>query len=280
MSLKQELTTIRTATEQLLTDCNAVLAEHLPTAETLSALPPLMQDLYGVGYTDGDAVGSEVGYAVGVEEGKKQQYDAFWDEYQQYGRRTDYSASFGACWNDTNFKPKYDMKVSFGPYMFAYSPITDLVTLLERQGVSLDFSMCTANSALNNAFYESKITRLGVVDLSGQGNCNYVFYRARDLVRIDKVIFSSTKVNDNLHTTFTDCISLTDVVIEGLICRSISFRWCPLSRASIESVMTALSDTVTGQTVTFNKAATEAAFSAEEWAALVATRPNWTVEVV
>lgn len=242
---------------------------------------------YSAGYDAGMGEGIEVGRANGIEDGKQEAYDTFWDEYQDGGNRTNYSASFGACWNETNFKPKYDLNVSFGPYMFAYSPITDLVTLLERQGVSLDFSMCTANAALNNAFYESKITRLGVVDLSGQGNCNYVFYRARDLVRIDKVIFRSTNVNDNLHTTFTDCTSLTDVVIEGVIRRNISFRWCPLSRASIESVMTALSDTETGQTATFKKSAVDSAFetvggaadgsTSEEWKDLVASKPNWSI---
>ncbi|MFR8974816.1 MAG: hypothetical protein ACLVG9_02365, partial [Eubacteriales bacterium] len=57
----------------------------------------------------------------------------------------------------------------------------------------------------------------------------------------------------------------------------ISFESCKkLTKSSITSVINGLSDTVTGKTATFNQTAKEAAFTNEEWAVLIGTKPNWT----
>ena len=59
---------------------------------------------------------------------------------------------------------------------------------------------------------------------------------------------------------------------------SLSFEWCSkLTSESIISSINGLSPDVTGQTVTFNKTAVNNAFTTEEWDALVATKPNWTI---
>lgn len=63
---------------------------------------------------------------------------------------------------------------------------------------------------------------------------------------------------------------------QGKINVSISFEWLILSNESILSIINALSDTALEQTVTFKKSANEAAFTDDEWTALVATKPNWT----
>lgn len=65
--------------------------------------------------------GMGTGYNHGLEEGKKAEYDAFWDSFQQNGTRTAYDNGFsGVCWNSENFKPKHKpMKVVNGSYMFS-----------------------------------------------------------------------------------------------------------------------------------------------------------------
>ena len=233
---------------------------------------------FAAGYDQGMGEGLEVGRQNGIEDGKTEAYNAFWDDVQNNGERTEYRHSFGPIFDDNNFKPKYNLNVARGEYMFAYSRITDLPALLKRQGVTLDFSFATTNSALNQAFYESNITRLGVVDLTGQGNCNYIFYCARKLVNIEKVIFSSTRTHDNTKTMFNQCESLVDVAFEGVIKREMDLHWSTkLSRASIESLFAVLDTSVTGYTATFSKTAVEAAFTTDEWTALCATRSNWTI---
>ena len=66
--------------------------------------------LYNTAYQRGnqDALNNDENYNLGIETGKKQEYDSFWDAFQDDGKRTSYSYAFtGACWNDITFKPKY-----------------------------------------------------------------------------------------------------------------------------------------------------------------------------
>ena len=79
---------------------------------------------------------------------------------------------------------------------------------------------------------------------------------------------------------FTNCTSLENIKITGPMYGNVNFQWCPLTADSMRSVVSALSDTATGRAATFNKAAKEAAFTDEEWAALIATKQNWTISLV
>ena len=59
--------------------------------------------------------------------GKKAEYDAFWDTFQNNGNRTTYSYAFygsAVGWNDTTFNPKYPIKIIYGECLFQNSPIT------------------------------------------------------------------------------------------------------------------------------------------------------------
>lgn len=215
------------------------------------------------------------------EAGKKSAYDEFWDHVQKNGKRTDCKYLFaGKVWNDTTFKPKYDMVLYWAERLFVDSEITDLKGILEKQGVTFDFRNAAKNNNLTMTFNTVTLTRLPIIDLSLLPNNNgYTFFGATNLVSIDKIILKSDSMQIlNEATTFQNCNSLKDIVIEGTIWRSLSFQWCPLSRASLENVMAALTDTVElAQVLTLNKAAVEAAFTTEEWDALVATKPNWTI---
>jgi hypothetical protein len=72
------------------------------------------------------------------------------------------------------------------------------------------------------------------------------------------------------------------------------FNWSTsLSKESITSIINALSDSTSGFSVTFSKQAVDNAFgyviddyewfdgtNSAEWKALVATKPNWTINLV
>ena len=74
---------------------------------------------------------------------------------------------------------------------------------------------------------------------------------------------------------------------QGKINVSISFEWLALDKANTTSVINALSATTTGQTLTLNLSAVNAAFetssgakdgsTSTEFAALIATKTNWTI---
>ena len=215
--------------------------------------------------------------------GMQAAYDNFWDNIQQNGNRTNYKYMFaGEAWDDTTFKPKYNITCYWAERLFQVSKITDLKGILEARGLTIDFRNAAKNNNMSMAFSSGNLTRLPVIDLSLLPNSNgYTFYGAESLVSIDKVILKSDSLQIlNETNTFQNCTSLTDIVIEGKIWRSLSFQWCPLSRASLESIMAALTDTVElAQVLTLNKAAVEAAFTTEEWETLVASKPNWTISL-
>ena len=231
--------------------------------------------------TEEMAGGVDEVYTAGIAEGKQAAHDAFWDAYQVNGKRTNYSQGFsGLGWTNETFKPKYDIKPSDGYMMFKDCRISgDLVELLENCGVSLDFS--AAVSPIYCFQSANLITRLGVINLSkvteyAQGT--NMFNGCSALTTIDLIVLP--EVGLSMASTFSGCKALTTLTIEGTIKHNTNVQSCPLTRASIESIISHLSDTTSGLTVTFKKTAKEAAFTADEWAALIATKSNWTISLV
>ena len=81
-------------------------------AKKLQTVAENQQKVYDTGYNGG--------YNRGYNEGKQAEYDAFWGVYQQNRQRTDYNQSFGFGWDDTIFKPKYDIRPVSALQMFSY----------------------------------------------------------------------------------------------------------------------------------------------------------------
>ena len=180
--------------------------------------------------------------------GKKSEYDTFWDSYQENGNKISYRlAFFGSGWNDTTFRPKYPMKMYKGQQQM-------------------------------QAFYYFRGTHIDVdIDFRAVGNAQ-VFQSASLLKTISKLIVTDEVTYTNW---FAGCTALEDITIEGTIGNDISFSDCALlTKGSIESIIDALSGTVTGKTLPVNAAAKQAAFTDSEWAVLIGTKPNWTISLV
>ena len=137
------------------------------------------QKVYDAGYKKGKQEGgdTEAAYNQGVEDGKKAEYDAFWDAYQENGGRTVYGYAFaGNGWKTEVFSPKYNISPSSAAYMFTgfygnrigdvnYDIETgvNLDNVLNNLNVSLDFSNCTD---FTSAFFQAHIRTLGTIDMS------------------------------------------------------------------------------------------------------------------
>lgn len=237
---------------------------------------------YDAGYNAGGGAEVEAAYQQGIADGKQEEYDRFWDVFQANGERTDYSYCFYRNnFDNTTFKPKYDLIPSMAGSMFRQSVITDLKQLLLNAGVVLDTSRCTA---FTQAFQSSKITHIPDIDARMATNTSYMVSSECKVVTIDKLLVSETTP---LSTTFVGANNLKNVVFEGTIGQNVDLHWSPLTKESIESAMTALSDTASGMTASFGTAAVNTAFetsqgasdgsTSEEWLALVAAKPNWTI---
>lgn len=205
--------------------------------------------------------------------GKKAEYDRFWDTYQQNGERTKYSYAFSEGWNNDTFRPKYPIRATDASYMFDGCGVTDF-DFVER-GVQLDLSAATT---LTYMCRKAKgITHMGVLDTRNAGKItrlNRLFYGCR-IQTIDEFIVDRETKYDN---TFIYATQLKEIRISGEIAQDgLSFADCGLlSRESLDSVIQALSGTTTGLTVSFNKAAVNAAYTTDDWNALVDQKSNWT----
>lgn len=209
------------------------------------------------------------------EAGKKSEYDRFWDVYQENGNMTYYAYAFaGVGWTQSVFKPKYNIEPVTPTSMFSSSRIVDIRP--QTIGVDVDFSKCTSFYYLCS---NSTIKYIGVVDCSSaqSASLSYIFSSAKELVSVEKVIMPEMDSAGFADKSFENAVKLEHIRIEGVIHRSTSLRWSPLlSKASMESMINALSDTAEGQTITFSQAAKNNAFTDSEWAELIGTKPNWT----
>ncbi len=219
--------------------------------------------------------GANVGGAAGYEDGKKAQYDVFWDTFQQNGSRHYYSHAFRSSeWTEDILKPKYPMQPSSCAYMFHSCLYKgDLC-----ENVQLD---CSKSENFSYMFtYASSITHIGEVDTRSATELIAAFQYASGLVTVDKVILKDdgSQVVTNM---FMGCSALENIVFEGKFGSSISFsESTKLSEASITSVINALSASTSGKTLTLSATAKSNAFTDSEWSELIATKPNWTISLV
>ncbi len=242
---------------------------------------------YANGKADGYAEGETAGHAAGVTEGKQAEYDRFWDAFQDYGNRTDYMLAF-RCINADYIRPKYKLK-----------DLTQIQMMFQSSGVKkiesayFDFSgtenVANAGYALFNDC--SNLEEIEDINLPA---VNYIgtWYYCEKLKKIAVVRCASGKTFDASVPPFYMCSELTDVTFTGTLNTSgLVMQWSKkLSRASIESIIGVLSSSASGKSITLSKAAVNNAFetspgaadgaSSAEWAALIATKPNWTISLV
>lgn len=212
------------------------------------------------------------------EAGKKAQHDEFWESLPANPDGTYLFA--GEMWNDVTFKPKKNIVLRNAVNgLFYNNGCNNIKKALADCGVILDMSQVTG---ANNCFGYSNTTELPALDLSGISNVQNVFALAQKLVTIDSVRF---KDGATFNNAFGSCTNLENITILGTISGG-GFNVSPckkLSAKSLYSIVTALSASASGLTITLPTTA-EANYNAnppsgapQTWAELVATRQNWSV---
>lgn len=226
----------------------------------------------------------DAGYQKGKAEGGGDSwYDTFWDGYQDNGNRNNYRQAFmQSGWNDTTFKPKYNLVCNDCYQMFSNSRITDLEQLLIENGVTID----TSNSQyFTQLIQSSTITHLPKIDLSNAVNTSYAFAVGTIKVIRELVVSETTPFSN----TFASMIE--HMIVTGTIGQNGFFLSAPnLSRESIVSIVNALSSTTTNLSITLSLTAVNKAFetsagandgsTSAEWIALDNSKSNWTISLV
>ena len=226
------------------------------------------------------------------EAGKQAQYDAFWDTIQDFGKRVNYSLALcGDHWTKEFFKPKYPIKPTISMvYCFAYwYGLTGTKELIDfREACELDTSNVKITSY---AFYDNQLVyAIGIVDLRNADKITTTFHSARNLAIVEKIILGDNYAS--FTGMFRNCTALEEVRFEGVISKNdFDVQWSTkLSKASITSIINALSATTSGLSVTLSKTAVNKAFettagagdgsTSAEWQSLIAPKSNWTISLV
>ena len=211
-------------------------------------------------------------YGAGVTFGREDAHNAFWDVFQQNGTRTNYKQAFyGIGWDDVTYNPKHPVVTKDASSMYADSVIAKHIEVDTSQSTTLELM-----------FYRQRyVQSVGVIDSRSASNIRRTFLGASSLHTIDKLILKddgSQMFYDD--RTFEGCTNLANITIEGAIGCNLSMKDClALSRASVTSIVNALSATASGLTLTMHSGV-KTKFTDAEWATLIATKSNWTISLV
>ena len=220
-------------------------------------------------------------YNAGIEDGKKSEWDTFWDNFQDYGKRTGYRYGFsGDGWNDETFKPKYLIQPKSSTssifeeaFRIKNSAYTDL----------LDFSKASATQGIFHKCYE--LEKLKIIDLRCSTSISQIFRACRKLISIDELYLPI----GNLTTSdmFYQCYELTSIGIMSEIgVGGLDFRDCTkLNRETLRNLIWSLSNDTVGLSITFPLAAVAREFPGAgegygEWYDFMANKSNWTINLI
>jgi len=237
-------------------------------------------EVYDAGYAKGQAEGGGDG---GYDEGYADGVGNVWGNMQNQGNRTDYRAFFmGTAFVYLN--PQFLVRASNADNIMS--------NCANLESVNWEMFDLSSASSLYNAFgfcqkLKSIDTDLAVVNGTAT-LLNSVCRNCTSLVRVQKITAFPAAVWKN---SFDNCTELVDITFDGTIgADGLDVHWSTkLNKASITSVINALSADTTGFSVALSLVAVKKAFetsegandgnASDEWTALVATKPNWTISL-
>ena len=220
--------------------------------------------------------------------GKTEENRAWWDVITAKNTKTVYMALFRSA--DFNlikggFNPPYTLKpTETMDNMFRLAK--GLTKITKSQ---LDTSKCIAGNSIFEASDLQEIEEFSAEGYSKSIPIQWHFYGCTQLHTIGKFILKDDG-SQTLTRNFINATNLQNITFEGKIGTTEDFSSCAkLTAKSIESIVSALSGTVSGQTLTFNTAVKATYYNAHSskyanadkaWDALCDTKSNWTISLV
>lgn len=273
-----------------------------------TVVPEVLEKGYTAHDKDGNPItgtlDTEAIRAEGVEAGKKSEYDAFWDNAQLDGNRTDYAwflSSFGVL-PDFMKKPKYPIIIKGGTtdFMRQYNTMwsrsqggqdNSPTPPVDTSSWEIDTSEATV---MNGFFLNASVSNLSF-DASGATSLSQAFMNSHGNSRVNNI---TVKVSDKCIDFSYLCYAqynlpyCTDVLgfAEGsVIAVNLNIAFTNQSKAQLISTVNALSSTTTGKSAKLRLDCVNDAFetsagakdgsTSEEWLALVATKSNWEIKL-
>ena len=198
-------------------------------------------------------------------------------KYSDTSNGTNFSSMFSACSALTTI-PSIDTSkgVNFANMFNSCSALKTIPPIDTSKGTNFGsmFGYCSA------------LKTIPPIDTSQGANFSNMFSSCSVLTNIPQIDVSN---GTNFSHMFNGCSSLTTITMTGTIkANGLDLTPCnKLSKASITSVINALSDTTNALKVQLSKTAVNNAFetssgvadgsTSEEWTTLIATKANWTI---
>lgn len=227
-------------------------------------------------------------YESGIAEGKAQGDIDWWNIITDNFTRRAYDYGF-ANMAIKDFAPPQPIVIT-GRSLYLLHSCPELETIAPN---SIDFSgtpdiQTVSTSAYYYTFADNpKLKAIPTLNMPARG-MYYTFGRCTSLERIELV---QVRENTQMDSPFFRLPMLKYIRFSGKIGVNIGFSYSPmLSKDSINSVISCLSTTSSGKTATFSLTAVNNAFetsegaadgsTSAEWNALIATRSNWTINLL
>lgn len=200
--------------------------------------------------------------------------EAFWDNIQAGGERTNYESAF-ACWTMEYIRPRHRVAPTEGR---TYQMFMGNDALKKVEGAYFDLSQCATSQTANAHYYTFDGCRAleEVEDIGIQaGHYNGTWRRCNALRTIAVVRFQEdTRITNAFHY----CDALENLSVEGTIGQDgLNVSWSPLTHASLMSILNALKDysgTGTTHTVTLG---TENLAKLTDGEKQLVTEKGWTL---
>lgn len=195
-------------------------------------------------------------YDNGVADGKRAEYDMFWDSFQRNGNRTDYVQAFKR-WENEYIRPKYKVVPKSETITDGTTPdvsryyelITGCPNLKKIEKEYFDLSQYhNENGYAESSSYGNYYTfsnNPNLEEIEDVGMQPYAYYNT---FRWCKKLHTIEVIRSNENTTFNsaflhDTPNLQNIRIEGVIPKNFSVQYSPLlSPTSLKSIVKHLKD--------------------------------------
>ena len=215
-------------------------------------------------------------FEAGKAEGAREEYDRFWDIVQTTGRNSFIYMFNNWAWEYGDPKKPIVIETSNTSisYMFFYN--RNLKTINAEK-----FDFVNVGAATYLFYHCTELQSVPKINLCS-ANLNGAYMDCYKLKTVGLLDVSRINTSTGLDDTFKNCYALEDIgEVRGQLSQNgLNLQWSTkLDKATFIRIVDALSDAETGKSVTFSQVAKEAAFTAEEWAQLIGTKPNWTISL-
>lgn len=212
------------------------------------------------------------------EAGKSEATSEFWDDFTDNGNRTEYARAF-AYWGCEYIRPT--RKIIFTTVDSGLNTFAQNTKLKKVEAAYFDFSQKPKGTGNQSGYYYTFYNCGALEEIEDIGmQADYCHYSSfRNCIALHTIAKIRCDENTIFTEAFTGSNKLENVTFEGLIGQNLSIASSKLSKDSITNIVSCLSDTASGKTLTLSKTAVNNAFTDAEWNALADTKKNWTISL-